>query len=75
MTGKTFGQTYYQGTDMVDDNRPMLEKTTSGTPFSNIYALYNTSKGYTVNLSLKAEKTSTSASTSWPATHGRSRRA
>ena len=55
-TGVTYGQTYYNGTDMAFDNRPMLEKVTGGTPFSNIYALYNTSKGYTVNLSLKAEK-------------------
>ena len=55
-TGKTYGQTYYEGTDMAFDNRPMLEKVTKGTPFSNVYALYNTKKGYTVNLSLKAEK-------------------
>lgn len=51
-TGKTFGQeTGYEW-----DNRPMFERTTNGTPFSYVYALYNTNKGYTVNLSLKAEK-------------------
>lgn len=51
-TGKTFGQV----TGYEWDNRPMFERITNGTPFANIYALYNTSKGYTVNLSLKAEK-------------------
>lgn len=51
-TGTTFGQ----ATGYVWDNRPMLERTTKGTPFANIYALYNTNKGYTVNLSLKGEK-------------------
>ena len=34
----------------------MYERTTTGTPYSYVYALYNTSKGYTLNLSLKAEK-------------------
>ncbi len=38
------------------DNRPMLEKTTKGTPYSHVYALYNTNKGYTLSLSLKGEK-------------------
>ena len=51
-TGKTFGQTY--GYDF--DNRPMYTRVTTGTPYNNIYLLSNTSKGYTYNLSLKAEK-------------------
>lgn len=52
MTGETYGNTYgYEW-----DNRPMFTRITTGTDFSNVYALYNTSKGYTVNLSLKAEK-------------------
>ena len=55
-TGVTYGQTYFKGTEMVADNRPMFTKITTGTPFSNIYALYNTNKGYTVNLSLRAQK-------------------
>lgn len=52
-TGQTFGQKY---TDLAWDNRPLLSKVTTGTAFNNVYGLYNTSKGYTVNLSLKAEK-------------------
>lgn len=52
MTGNTYGQTYGYNWD----NRPMFTRVTNGSAFSNIYALYNTSKGYTVNLSLKAEK-------------------
>ena len=48
MTGNTYGQTYGYNWD----NRPMFTRVTSGSAFSNIYALYNTSKGYTVNLSL-----------------------
>ncbi len=51
-TGKTFGQTY----GYLWDNRPMMASTTGGTEFTHVYGLYNTSKGYTVNLSLKAEK-------------------
>lgn len=51
-TGKTFGQE----TGYTWDNRPMYERTTKGTPFANVYALYNTNKGYTVSLSLKGEK-------------------
>lgn len=51
-TGKTFGQeTGYEW-----DNRPMFRTTTKGTPYAYVYGLYNTNKGYTVNLSLKAEK-------------------
>lgn len=52
-TGKTFNQMGY-GYDW--DNRPMFQRATTGTPYNNIYAMYNTSKGYTYSLSLKAEK-------------------
>lgn len=52
ITDKTYASEY--GYDW--DTRPMMEKITTGTAFSNIYGLYNTSKGYTYNLSLKAEK-------------------
>ncbi len=52
LTGKTFGDE----TGYTWDNRPMLEKTTKGTPYSHVYALYNTNKGYTLSLSLKGEK-------------------
>lgn len=51
-TGVTYGDTYGYSWD----NRPMFASTTSGTAFANVYKLDNTSKGYTVNLSLKAEK-------------------
>lgn len=51
-TGKTLADV----TGMVWDNRPMYQRATTGTAFSNIYVLNNTSKGYTYNLSLKAEK-------------------
>ena len=52
MTGDTYGNTY----GYAWDNRPMFTRVTTGTDFTNVYALCNTSKGYTVNLSLKAEK-------------------
>ena len=52
MTGKTFGETY----GMPWDTRPMYQRSTNGTPFNAIYLIKNTSKGYTYNLSLKAEK-------------------
>lgn len=52
-TGQTFGQKY---PTLSWDNRPLYSKVTSGTPYNNVYGLYNTSKGYTVNLSMKAEK-------------------
>lgn len=52
-TGMTLSQKY---PDVPWDNRPLFARSTGGTPYSNIYALYNTSKGYTVNLSLKGEK-------------------
>ena len=50
------GQTFAQVTGYEWDNRPMYERTTTGSPFSYVYALYNTSKGYTTSLSLKGEK-------------------
>lgn len=51
-TGQTYGQLYgYEW-----DNRPMLTRVTNGTDFTHVYGLFNTSKGYTTNLSLKAEK-------------------
>lgn len=54
--GNTFGQLYgYEW-----DNRPMMERVSNynaqGKKFGNIYALRNTSGGYSYNLSLKAEK-------------------
>ena len=52
-TGQTFNQLY---PNQPWDIRPMMQRKTNGTPYSNIYAMYNTSKGYTYNLSLKAEK-------------------
>lgn len=51
-TGQTFGQVY----NLPWDNRPLMRSTTTDTDFLHVYGLYNTSKGYTVNLSLKAEK-------------------
>ena len=51
-TGETFSQKYgYEW-----DNRPLYQSVVKGTPIAGVYALGNTSKGYTVNLSLKAEK-------------------
>ena len=38
------------------DDRPMFKRVTTGSDFSYIYGLYNTNKGHTLNLSLKAEK-------------------
>ena len=55
-TGKTYGEVYGAAGAPVEDNRPLYSRVTTGTPFTNIYKLSNTSKGYTVNLSLKAEK-------------------
>ena len=52
-TGRTFNQEF---PNMPWDVRPMMTRKTTGTPYNNIYALYNTSKGYSYNLSLKAEK-------------------
>jgi hypothetical protein len=52
LNGETVASTY--GYDW--DKRPMYKKVTTGTAFNEVYGLYNTSKGYTYNLSLKAEK-------------------
>lgn len=52
-TGQTMNQVY---TDISWDNRPMFTRVTTGQPYANVYGLYNTSKGYTYNLSIKAEK-------------------
>lgn len=38
------------------DARPNFKRLTVGTPYNNIYMLTNTNKGYTYNLSIKAEK-------------------
>ena len=51
-TGQTFGEKFGYAWDV----RPMYQRSTSGTPFNAIYLIKNTSKGYTYNLSLKAEK-------------------
>ena len=52
-TGQTLGQV---DPSLSFDNRPMFKRVTTGQPYSYVYALYNTNKGYTINLSLKAEK-------------------
>jgi len=52
-TGYTFSQMSY---GLPWDNRPMMTKITSGTPYNNIYLLSNTNKGHDISLSLKAEK-------------------
>lgn len=51
-TGKTYNE--YAGLADYGDNRPMYEKST--VPYSAIYVLDNVSKGYSYNLSVKAEK-------------------
>jgi hypothetical protein len=51
--GKTLGQTF---PSLNFDQRPMFERVTTGTDYSLIYALSNTNKGYSYNLSLKGEK-------------------
>lgn len=53
MTGRTFSQEY---PNLSWDNRPMFTRVTTGTPYSEVYSLQNTNKGYTYNLSLKGEK-------------------
>ncbi|SHE77742.1 hypothetical protein SAMN05444362_102164 [Dysgonomonas macrotermitis] len=53
MNGKTLGETV---SGLTFDQRPMFERVTTGTDYAYIYALSNTSKGYTYNLSLKGEK-------------------
>ena len=55
-TGRTFGEVYGSAGVPVEDNRPLFSKVTAGSPYTNVYKLSNTSKGYTMNLSLKAEK-------------------
>ena len=50
------GQTYSQKFGYEWDNRPLYQSAVKGTPIAGVYTLCNTSKGYTVNLSLKAEK-------------------
>ncbi len=51
-TGKTLSQTSY----MNWDNRPLYTKVADAKSFNNIYAMYNTSKGYSYSLSLSAAK-------------------
>ena len=53
---KESGKTLADETGLAWDDRPLYERASKGTPFNNIYVLRNTSKGYTYNLSLKAEK-------------------
>lgn len=53
VNGKTLGEVY---PNMAYDNRPMFDKVTTGTDFSNIYMLSNTSKGYSYNLSIMGTK-------------------
>lgn len=53
LKGKTVGETY---TNMAYDVRPMFDRVTTGTAFSNIYMLSNTSKGYSYNLSIMGTK-------------------
>lgn len=51
-SGKTLSQTSY----MNWDNRPLYTKVADAKSFNNIYAMYNTSKGYSYSLSLSAAK-------------------
>ena len=51
-TGKTLSQDSY----MNWDNRPMYQKVADASQFTNIYAMHNTSKGYSYSLSLAATK-------------------
>ena len=53
LTGKTLGETV---PSLSFDQRPMLGKIEGAETYSGVYALSNTSKGYTYNLSLKGEK-------------------
>ena len=50
------GQTLGQVSDMSWESRPMYHKVASAGKFSNIYAMRNTDKGYSYNLSLSATK-------------------
>lgn len=51
-TGKTLSQESY----LTWDNRPMYQKVADASKFTNIYAMHNTSKGYSYSLSLAATK-------------------
>ena len=53
LTGKTLAETV---PGLEFDRRPMLNKVAGAETYSGIYLLSNTSKGYTYNLSLTAEK-------------------
>lgn len=53
LTGQTLAD---QQATLAWDHRPLLSRTSKGTPFNNIYGLFNTSKGYAYSLSLKGEK-------------------
>lgn len=53
LNGKTLGDTY---SNMSFDQRPMLSKIDGASTYSGIYALSNTSAGYTYNLSLQGRK-------------------
>ncbi len=53
LTGKTVADTY---SSLSFDKRPMLSKIEGASKYSGIYALSNTSKGYTYNLSLQGRK-------------------
>jgi len=51
--GATLGSTY---PSLSFDDRPMFSQTTTGTPFTGIYELTNTNKGYSYNLTAQARK-------------------
>lgn len=53
LTGKTLGETI---PSLSFDQRPMLSKIAGAETYSGIYALSNTSRGYTYNLSLTGKK-------------------
>ncbi len=53
LTGKTLGETI---PGLSFDQRPMLSKIAGAETYSGIYALSNTSRGYTYNLSLTGKK-------------------
>lgn len=53
LSGKTLGESV---PGLEFDQRPMFSRSTTGTDYAYIYALSNTSKGYSYNLSFKGEK-------------------
>lgn len=53
LTGQTLGEVI---PSLSFDRRPMLKKIEGADTYSGIYALHNTSKGYTYNLSLTGRK-------------------